>query len=62
MAVKRNGEGALLSRAVPIPVIGAMTLPECANKLGVSYNTLRMFLRFNKQVPLSRIGPVLFLD
>ena len=58
----RNGAGELLSRANPLKVMGAITLPEAANRLGVSYDVLRMFLRYNKWVRLGRIGPVLFLD
>ncbi len=43
----RRGLGVLLERAQPISVNGVVTLTEGARRKGVSYNSVRMWLRAN---------------
>ncbi len=57
----RKGLGTLLSRAHPVNMYGLHTLTDVAQRKSVSYNGLRMYLRYHPEVPLLRLGTILLL-
>jgi hypothetical protein len=57
----RRGLGALLERAEPISVNGVVTIAEGARRKGVTYHSLRLWLRSNPTVPLLKIGTIVLV-